>query len=196
MSKVNAAKTSASQFEFQPLTPGRWNDLTALFGERGACGGCWCMSWRLKRADFDKNKGDPNQRAFKKLVDQGAPTGVLAYAAGVPIGWCSVAPRQDFLRLEQHRTLKRLDDQPVWSIVCLFVAKPWRAQGVSVALLKAAADWARSQGALLVEGYPTEPGQKLPDPFVWTGLASAFRRAGFNEVARPSKTRPIFRKSL
>ena len=183
-------------FTVHPLTPDRWNDLVTLFGERGACGGCWCMSWRLPKAEFAKNTGSPNKRAFKELVDNGAPTGILAYAAGQPAAWCSVAPRQDFIRLENHRTLKRIDDQPVWSIVCLFVAKPWRQQGVSVALLNAAAEWARTQGAHIVEGYPTEPSQKLPDPFVYTGLASAFRRAGYTEVARPSRTRPIFRKNM
>jgi GNAT superfamily N-acetyltransferase len=186
----------SNKLEFHSLTPDRWDDLTFLFGPRGACSGCWCMSWRLSKADFDKKKGEPNKRAFKRIVDKGAPTGIIAYSDSEPIGWCSVAPRQDFIRLEEHRTLKRIDDLPVWSIVCLFVAKPFRQKGVSVVLLKAAAEWARTQGAQIVEGYPTEPGKKLPDPFVWTGLASAFRKAGFKEVARPARTRPIFRKNV
>lgn len=190
------AEKNLAELTFHPLTSERWSDLVALFGERGACGGCWCMSWRLKNADFRAGTGDKNRRAFKRLVDRNAPTGILAYAGGEPIGWCSVAPRQDFIRLEQHRTLKRIDDQPVWSIVCFFVAKPYRRKGVSVALLKAAAEWAGTKGATLVEGYPTEPGQKLPDPFIYTGIASAFRKAGFVEVARPSRTRPVLRKSL
>ncbi len=154
------------------------------------------MFWRQRKPDFVRNSGEPNKRALKRLVAKGVPTGVLAYSGTEPIGWCAVAPRQDLIKLEQHRTLKRIDDQPVWSIVCLFVAKPFRQQGVSVALLKAAADWASSQGAKIVEGYPTEPGKKLPDPFVYTGLASAFRKAGFKEVARPARTRPIFRKNI
>ncbi|HYG98680.1 MAG TPA: GNAT family N-acetyltransferase [Terriglobales bacterium] len=195
-SSTTVAAIAPHTLTFHALTPDRWNDLVTLFGERGACGGCWCMSWRLNRADFDAGKGDKNRRAFKRLVDKAAPTGVLAYANSAPIGWCSVAPREDFIRLENARTLKRLDDKPVWSVVCLFVAKPYRSQGISVALLKAAADWAKSQGATLIEGYPTEPSAKLPDPFVWTGLASAFRKAGFKEVARPAKTRPIFRKGV
>ena len=186
----------SKKLEFHALTPDRWDDLVALFGPRGACGGCWCMSWRRKRADFAKNSGEPNKRAFKRIVDKGAPTGILAYSDSQPMGWCSVAPRQDFIRLAEHRTLKPIDDQPVWSIVCFFVAKPFRQQGVSVALLKAAAEWARTQGAQIVEGYPTEPGKKLPDPFVFTGLSSAFRQAGFREMARPAKTRPIFRKNV
>ncbi len=154
------------------------------------------MFWRQTKPDFVRNSGEPNKRALKKLVTKGAPTGILAYSDSQPIGWCAIAPRQDLIKLEQHRTLKRLDDHPVWSVVCLFVAKSFRQQGVSVALLKAAAEWARSQGAQIVEGYPTEPGKKLPDPFVYTGLASTFRKAGFVEVARPARTRPIFRKDV
>ncbi len=100
------------------------------------------------------------------------------------------------MRLENHRTLKRVDQEPVWSIVCLFVAKGYRRQGVSVALLKAAAEYARKHGAKIVEGYPTEPGKILPDPFVYTGLVSAFLRAGFREAARPARTRTIMRKKL
>ncbi len=184
------------KIKFHPLSPERWDELVSLFGPRGACAGCWCMFWRQKKTDFVRNSGEPNKRNLKKLVNKGAHTGVLAYLENTPIGWCAIAPRQDLVKLEQHRTLKRIDDQPVWSIVCLFVAKPFRMQGTSVALIKAAADWARTQGANVIEGYPTEPGKKLPDPFVYTGLASAFRKAGFEEVARPARTRPIFRKSF
>jgi GNAT superfamily N-acetyltransferase len=154
------------------------------------------MAWRLTRKQFDEQKGEKNKRAFKRIVDAGHVPGILAYANGEPIGWCSVAPREEFVRLETARSLKRLDDQPVWSVVCLFVAKPYRRAGVSVALLKAAAEYCKKQGVKIVEGYPVEPGQKLPDPFVWTGLVSAFRRAGYKEVARPSATRAIMRKVL
>ncbi len=190
------AAAQPARFAFHPLTSARWRDFEKLFGARGACGGCWCMSWRLSRADFDRNKGQPNRRAMKRLVDTGHIPGILAYAGREPIGWCSVAPRKDFLRLQTHRTLKAIDDQPVWSVVCLFVAKPWRKHGVSVALLKAASEYARKHGAKIVEGYPTDPGQTLPDPFVYTGLVSAFRSAGFEEVARPAKTRAIMRRHL
>lgn len=185
-----------ANFEFHPLTPERWDDLVRLFGPRGACAGCWCMFWRMKKPDFVKGSGEPNKRALKKLVNKGAPTGILAYLGADPIGWCAIAPRHDLIKLELHRTLKRIDDWPVWSIVCLFVAKEFRQKGASVALIKAAAEWAQAQGANIVEAYPTEPGKKLPDPFVYTGIASAFRKAGFKEVARPARTRPIFRKSF
>jgi GNAT superfamily N-acetyltransferase len=91
--------------------------------------------------------------------------------------------------------LKRIDDQPVWSIVCLFIARPYRRKGVSVELVKAAADYVRKRGGKIVEGYPVEPRKdEMPDAFAWTGLASAFQKAGFVERARRSETRPIMRR--
>lgn len=179
---------------FQPLTSERWRDLEKLFGERGACGGCWCMTWRLRRSEYDKLKGLGNKRAFRKIVSSGPAPGVLAYAGGEPVGWCAVAPREVHARLENSRVLARVDDRPVWSVTCFFVAKPFRRAGLSVALLKAAVGHAAAYGAKIVEGYPVEPRtDPMPDVFAWTGIASTFRRAGFEEVARRSPGRPIMR---
>lgn len=180
---------------FVPLTPERWPDLEKLFGERGACGGCWCMAWRHSRADFAKGKGDGNKRAFRKLVAGNAQPGILAYDGDEPIGWCAAAPRQVYTYLESSRVLAPVDDQAVWSISCLFVARPYRRRGISVRLLKAAAAFAREKGAKVVEGYPVEPYSKdMPAVFAWTGMVSAFRKAGFKEILRRSKTRPIMRR--
>jgi GNAT superfamily N-acetyltransferase len=179
---------------FQPLTPERWLDLERLFGSRGACCGCWCMYWRLLNRQFEEQTGDLNRRNLKAIVDSGAIPGILAYSDGIPVGWCSLAPREEFPRLGRSRILKPVDDQPVWSIVCFFVAKGYRRQGLTIQLINNAVNFARSQGARIIEGYPVEPknGQS-PDPFVYTGLASAFKQAGFNEVLRRSETRPIMR---
>jgi len=181
-----------------PVTPDRWPDLERLFGAKGACGGCWCMLWRLPRAEYDRGKGDGNRAALEAIVTGGGTPGLLAYADREPIGWCAVAPRAEYPGLARSRELKPVDDQPVWSITCLFVAKPFRRRGVSVQLLHAAAEFARERGAEIVEGYPVEPRADgfQPDPFVWTGLASAFREAGFVEVLRRSETRPIMRRHL
>jgi GNAT superfamily N-acetyltransferase len=182
---------------FQPLTPKRWSDLERLFGERGACAGCWCMWWRLTRKQFKVCKGAKNRTAFRKIVGSGAEPGVLAYAGNEAIGWCAVGPRENYPLLENSRTLARVDEKPVWSVTCLFVARPFRRKGVSSQLLAAAAAHASRQGACLLEGYPIEPRHNsVPDAFVWTGLASAFRKAGFREVARRSATRPIMRLKL
>src|SRR5574340_440910 len=190
-------KLDVARLEFTPLTKERWKDFAKLFGSNGACGGCWCMAWRLARAEFNAGKGEPNRKAMRKIVDSGAMPGVLAYYEGEPIGWCAIAPREVYPALERSRVLKPIDERPVWSVSCFFVAKPFRVQGVSVELLKAAVRFAASRGATLVEGYPQDlGGSKLPAPFVWTGLAGAFRAAGFQEAARRSRTRPIMRETV
>ncbi len=66
---------------------------------------------------------------------------------------------------------------------------------MSVALLKAAAQFARKRGARIVEVYTVEPREgRMPDVLAWTGLLGTFTAAGFAEVARWSATRPIMRK--
>jgi GNAT superfamily N-acetyltransferase len=181
----------------RPVTAARWPDVEKLFGKNGACAGCWCMWWRLQRAEWVKQKGLKNRDAFKNLIDQGETPGLLAYAGNRPVGWCALAPRAAYTRLERSRILKRLDEQPVWSVVCFFVAREFRRRGVTVMLLEAAVDYARKHGATIIEGYPVEPNQAgMPDVFAYTGLASAFRQAGFTEAARRSKSRPIMRRIL
>ncbi len=184
------------ELKYRPVTASRFKDFEQLFGQRGACGGCWCMYWRLKSSQYEKAKGAENKRSMKKLIDSGAIPGLIAYDKKEPIGWCSIGPREGFIRFETSRTLKPVDDEKVWSVVCLFIAKPYRRMGVSVGLLQAALKHALKKGAKIVEGYPHDlGGRQSPDPFVWTGLASAYVEAGFVEVARRSPTRPIMRYS-
>jgi GNAT superfamily N-acetyltransferase len=191
---MSSKLTVLSDLEFHSVTPKRWKELVKLFGERGACGGCWCMWWRLSRSQFNREKGKGNRKALKKIVDSGEIPGILAYADGEPIGWCCVAPRETFPVLERSRILERIDEKPVWSVVCFFVTKPFRQKGVTVELLNAAIEYAKKNGAKIIEGYPIEPKKsKMPDVFANTGLAAAFRKAGFVEVLRRSETRPIMR---
>jgi len=182
---------------FHPLTPDRWDAFETLFGVRGACGGCWCMVWRCSRPEYLANKGEGNRRAMKELVDDWVEPGILAYDGDVAVGWCAVAPREDYPGLGRSRILKAVDDVPVWSVSCLFVAKDYRRRGVSVALLKAATEFVAGRGGTVVEGYPVEPKTPSePAVFIWTGTASAFKKAGFREHRRGSKTRPIMRFAL
>ncbi|MBM3286239.1 MAG: GNAT family N-acetyltransferase [Candidatus Eisenbacteria bacterium] len=182
---------------FASLTADRWSDFKELLGRHGGAGGCWCMWWRLSKADFDAGKGDANCRAMRAIVRSGRMPGILAYHEGRPVGWCSVAPREEFPRLERTRLFKRLDDEPVWSVVCLYVAAPHRRLGVATALLRAAVDFVRARGGRVVEGYAVEPkSAAMPPVFAYQGLAASYRRAGFREVARPSPTRPIMRRSV
>lgn len=179
---------------YRPLTVDNWNAFEKLFGPRGACGGCWCMTWRLPKGEYDKSKGDGNKRKMRDLVIANEPIGVLAFDGDTAVAWCAVAQRDKYVRLEKSRSLKPIDDQPVWSISCFFIAKEYRMQGLSVPLLLAAVDYAARMGARIIEGYPVEPkGNKMPDVFAWTGILSTYLKAGFVEEKRHSPSRPIVR---
>jgi GNAT superfamily N-acetyltransferase len=179
---------------FRPLTTRNWADLERLFGPRGACAGCWCMWWRLERAKWGKQQGEKNRRAFQKIVATGGPTGVLAYLGREPVGWCAVAPRENYSRLARSRVLRPVDDQPVWSLTCFFVRKEHRRSGLTRQLLHAAVQYAVKHGAKIIEGYPQDPRRgEMPDAFAYTGFVSVFQEAAFEEVARRSATRPIMR---
>jgi GNAT superfamily N-acetyltransferase len=181
-----------------PLTRERWADFERLFGPRGACGGCWCMWWRLTNAEMEAGKGEGNRLRQKGSVEAGRVPGLLAYLGGLPAGWIAVEPRREYPRLARSRVLAPLDEVPVWSVTCFFVDRRYRNQGLTVALLKAAVEHVARQGGRVVEGYPIEPRQpgKSPPVFVYTGLVSAFLRAGFKEAARRSPTRPIMRLTI
>ncbi len=185
---------AAVKVEFCPATRDSWRDIESLFGERGACGGCWCMWWRRLRAEYEKEKGEGNRRALRELVESGMEPGVLAYVDAEPVGWCAVAPRDQYPRLARSRIAKPIDDRPVWSIVCLFVDRRHRKRGLSVGLIDAARKLATARGARIVEGYPVTPRMdRTADTFVYHGVVSAFERAGFQIVARPSPTRRVVR---
>jgi GNAT superfamily N-acetyltransferase len=154
------------------------------------------MFWLLPGKEWRAKKGEGNRQAMHKRVKTATPPGLLAYVDGEVAGWCAVGPRPNYVRLAGSRILKPVDDQLVWSVTCFFVAKAFRRQGLTVALLQSAAAFAQKHGAQILEGYPTDTEQNQADVFVYTGLASAFRKAGFKEVARRSPTRPIFRRQL
>jgi GNAT superfamily N-acetyltransferase len=176
-----------------PVTASRWNDLERLFGEHGAYGGCWCMYFRLRSAEFARRTGREKKRALKQLVGANDVPGLLAYAGREPVGWVALAPREKYLHLEHSRILARVDDQPVWAVTCFFIAKPYRRQGVMAALLRAAVAYAAKRGAPIIEAYPVEVGGKLIGYEGFTGVASVFRKAGFVKVKQVSRGKAIMR---
>lgn len=194
MSRGSAIR--AIRIRCKPLTVECWGDLLQLFGPRGACGGCWCMAWRLRRTEYERGKGGTNRQRFYDLVKSGAPVGVLAYRGIEPVGWCAIGPREDLLALQNSRILRPIDDKPVWSISCFFVPRGHRRCGVSKRLVQAAVEYARSQGAKTLEAYPHDLEKDAIDTFVWTGVLATFRGLGFRKVARRSAKRPIIRIRL
>ncbi|MGH7723944.1 MAG: GNAT family N-acetyltransferase [Candidatus Eiseniibacteriota bacterium] len=193
--KRASANPTRPKISVVPLTAERWPDLEKLFGPRGAYGGCWCMFFRQTRAEYSAGCGEPNRRAFRRIVKEGSEPGLLAYAGSEPVGWCALAPREEYSTLARARTLKPVDDEPVWSIVCFYVARGFRGRGISVALLEAAAGYVKKRGGRVLEGYPNDPKSgPWPDAYAYHGTVSAFRKAGFTEVKRVSPTRAIMRQ--
>jgi len=180
-----------------PLTPERWSDFTALFGPRGACAGCWCTWARLTHAEFKGTSPEKRRAHIRRVVGAGEPPGLLAYDGEQAVGWVAIAPRETYRRFETSRVLAPVDEAPVWSVPCFFVARTHRGLGLTVALLEAACTFAASRGARMLEGYPIDPrGIRQAPAFVWTGLAGAFEAAGFREVERRAPGRPIMRRAV
>ena len=188
--------------EVRELTPPLWPDVEKLFGPRGACGGCWCMYWRVEKGEkWDDVKGAPARARLKKLVSSGKAKGVLAYAGGEPVGWCTFGPRPDFSRLNRARTLACDDADRVWSVPCFFIRRDFRRKGVATALLVKAVDVMRREGVTAIEGYPTRPSKpararSIPDAFAWTGTLPLFEKLGFTIAGNREGSKPRVRLSL
>jgi len=176
--------------EFRPVTRERLPDLARFSEGHGKFRYCSCMRWRSKSTDFQRSTKESRIAALEDFVRRDVPVGVLAYLDGEPIGWCSIAPRETYAALERYRALPPVDDTPVWSVVCFFVDRLARRQGGTLGLLRAAVEYARSQGAEVIEGYPVEPGPRL---YTYMGSPETFRRAGFIDVTPPDQARQIMR---
>lgn len=189
--------SESKRLVFRPLSEDTWKDFEQLFGDRGASGGCWCMLWRTSPGEFKEQKGDGNRRSMQRLAQSKKAPGILAYEGNTPIGWCAIAPREEYPALSRSRVLKPVDNEPVWSVSCFFIDKMHRKKGLSAKLLEAAVDYAKAQGAKIIEGYPVEPGNSnYPPVYAWVGLAKTFKKAKFKECIRRSPTRPIMRRQI
>jgi len=183
-----------------PLTPDLWPAFEKLFGEQGACAGCWCLHWRVPRADYIAMRGAEAKAFLKRRVKKGPPPGVLAFDAAEAVGWLQIGPRADTPEFNNPRRvtapLKQSDaeDARVWSATCFYVKSSARRQGVMDALVNGGVAYARESGARIVEACPIDGRTGNVDAYV--GLASVFERAKFKEVARRKSNRPLMRRTL
>jgi GNAT superfamily N-acetyltransferase len=186
-------------FEVRPLTDQTWADLEELFGLPGGSivRGCWCLYYRkVGQVGIGKAQAPSNKAELHGLVRSGVVPGLVGYADGSPVGWISLGPREDYRRLERSRVMKPVDDTPVWSIVCAYVAKRYRGKGYQHKLLAGAIDYARGQGVRMLEAYPVDKPERSHDDFMFFGSRSLYERAGFHEVVRRSQTRVVMRRGL
>jgi GNAT superfamily N-acetyltransferase len=187
--------------EVRPLTRRDWPAIERLFGANGACGGCWCMYWRVPRGGelWKRSQGEPNKRAFKKLVEAGLVRGALAFSGAEPVGWCALGPRAEFPRTERVKALRVEWDEHTWSVNCFYIPAAWRGRGVASKLLARAVEIARAGGAKTLEGYPVRAigGEaKFAAAFAWTGVPAMFERCGFVEQPTPPAAHRLHRLAL
>lgn len=170
----------------------RWPDFERLFESRGGPKACWCMMWRACGAEVKNTEGSARKAAIKARVDDGVPIGLLGYLDGNPVAWCSIAPRSTYRPLGG-------EDEPseragaVWSLACFFIRREVRGQGVTEQLIKAAAQYAKRNGATILEAYPVDPGSPS---YRFMGYVPTFQAAGFEETGRAGTRRHVMRRSL
>jgi GNAT superfamily N-acetyltransferase len=178
---------------FQPATAENFEDFESFSQNHGRFRYCRCMRWRMTSSEFSGSSREQRASRMAALIRDGLPVGVLAYLAGEPIGWCSVAPRDTFQGLERSRVLQRVDDSPVWSVTCFFLDTRVRRRGVTADLLRAAIEYARSQGAALLEAYPVDEHARS---YRFMGRRQLFERTGFVDITPPARSRVVMRLAL
>jgi GNAT superfamily N-acetyltransferase len=180
---MTAARPAAPDLTVVPLTPDRLDDLATIFDQPGDPKWCWCASFRIQHNV--KSRPPAENRAVLQSAAERRPPGLIAYRDARPVGWVSLAPREDYVKLARLKVFAPIDDRPVWSIVCFVVARAERGQGIARELLAAAIDYARAEGATMLEAYPADTGgQRIHVSDAYKGTLSMFERAGFKVVAR------------
>lgn len=183
-------KPSKADLRFRPVNFDRLADLKRFSGEHGKFGYCSCMRWRMTSSEFRNSSKSERIEALNNEVRSAEATGILAYDGNRPVGWCSIGPRSSYAALERYRALPPIDEEPVWSVVCFFIDSRYRRQGLTLSLLEAAIDYAASEGAIIVEGYPVDP---TAPSYTYMGSPSTFLRAGFTDVTPSGQKRNVMR---
>ena len=188
-------------FDVEPLTPSRWEDLEAVLG-RGGTGGCWCTYWvhPTSNAWGEGTVGgsrSTNKALFQRMVAKGPAPGLLLYEGESAIAWCRVMPRLRHPGLANSRYFKtKLDVAGVWSLSCFVVRPKHRGRGLTTVLTKAAASYARENGADVLEAYPWDTDEPKYPSTIYTGVASTYSRLGFEVVQRLAPHKPMMRLAL
>jgi len=163
---------------------------------------CWCMYFRTRGLSWSNSTAKQNRENLRALAaDEPAP-GLVAYRGEEVVGWIGISPREAYPRLESSKVLARVDDKPVWSIVCFVVGSNSRGQGVARAMLDGAITYARHHGAQILEAYPVATSRgKVSAASAFHGSQSMFEKAGFQLIDvrqwnKKSPERPIMRLEL
>jgi GNAT superfamily N-acetyltransferase len=180
------AVAGADDVRVVPAAPDRWDDVVTILGGNGDVG-CWCQAPRGLAVGYGKTDPAARRKALRAQLDEVPPAGMLAYVDGEVAGWCGFGVRPRLPRLERSRTIPKVDDEPVWSILCFNVRVGYRRRGVAAALLEGVVEYARRAGAPGVEAYPIDPGGRRVDvSFGYVGLTPMFEKLGFQRIVETS----------
>jgi GNAT superfamily N-acetyltransferase len=170
--------------EVRPATV--FGDVATMLGpKRPDANVCWCLSYRIPSRENVSLSGPARGEKVAELMELG-PIGVLAYDGDEVVGWAAVARRAD-TTFARSRKIPHVDDVDVWSVWCIRVRPGHRGKGISHALLAGAVEFARSNGALAVEGYPVDNrGEKVDLTMAYVGTRALFEKAGFRMAADTS----------
>jgi GNAT superfamily N-acetyltransferase len=194
---MNAVHVLKNNLKLQPLTADNWRLFGDVMGEKGGCGGCWCMYFRMSSTEFRNDKYERHKGRMHAIVKAGQPTGLIATLNEEAVGWIAFAPREDYKRIENSRAFRRIDDKAVWSVTCFFIKKEFRNKGLSEQMIKGVIDYAKKKKIKTLEAYPAIPySYKVPAPFLWVGILSAFTKNGFEVVQQNRKSRAMVRLTV
>jgi GNAT superfamily N-acetyltransferase len=199
-----AAATRASEPTIVPANDASWDDLQAVFGTRGDPSRCWCQRFKMHPGESWRSVG-PDELSFRlrQQTDCGHPragatSGLVAFLAGEPVGWCAVEPRTEYARLLRNNRVpwdgraEDKADRSVWAVTCFVTRTGFRKRGIATALARAAVDYASQRGARAVEGYPMTTKQAILGE-LHVGTVGMFAAAGYTEVSRPTLRRVVMR---
>lgn len=191
-----------AKLDVVPLSAERWPDFEALFGRQGACYGCWCTYFRLAPKLRKENSAEDNKAFIRARIETGPPPGLLGYLEGEPVAWMQIGPRADVPQFNNPgRVCAPFDDGPaddetVWAISCFFTKSAKRGQGLSHSMVAAGIDYARGNGARLLEACPMDHAKQAKSVGLFVGSTQVFEKAGFGEVASRKPGRPLMRLAL
>ncbi|WP_196259504.1 GNAT family N-acetyltransferase [Pelagibacterium limicola] len=173
----------------KPVTGKSWPDLETLFESKGGPSYCWCMPYRAMD-DRAKAGNADRKAALKSRVEKRVPIGLVGYLTGEPVAWCSLGPRESFMKLGNPQDG---DDHGIWSVTCFFIRRDFRGRGLSAQMLAAAIAYARKRGAEMLEGYPVDPDSPS---YRFMGFVSLFENRGFAPAGRAGTRKHIMQLAL
>ncbi|WP_449394241.1 GNAT family N-acetyltransferase [Devosia riboflavina] len=178
----------SDRLTFKPVTDKTVGDFEKLFSAKGSPNYCWCMAWRATPDEIKNSSRPLRKKQMLGRIADGVQVGLLAYEEGEPIGWISLAPKENFRKLGGVE-----EGDGVWSLTCMFVPRARRGEGLANDFIKGAATYVKKQGGKLLEAYPVDPDSPS---YRYMGFVPAFERAGFAETGREGKRRHVMQLSL